>query len=158
MLPPNKVFEEGSENLIFWCILIFHHAHRHQIGLKPFGQILAEVRKRVLALLLVQQLMLLLAVLFLHALPRELSLNQIHGHVADRLHVVSPALREPVMRVSRGVPGGAYKPLVPMHGDVFTILIKIPQTEPEIDQVNLVQVLASEAEIIGLDIAVDDLQ
>ncbi len=92
------------------------------------------------------------------ALPRQTAAQKVEQHVADRLQVVPARLLVTNMRVDTRVSGSSGQVLALAEGNMFTIgvLVTLGETEIDDEYVVLVVVSATDQEVVGLDISVND--
>jgi len=125
------------------------------------GKALGELLDRRRLLLLADLLVLLLVGGRLEALPREAAAQEVHEDVPERLEVVSPALLAAEVRVDRHVPRRAREALALAVRDVLLGLgVAVLLGHAKVDDVHRVGVLgarAADQEVVGLDVAVDQV-
>lgn len=92
-----------------------------------------------------------------HALPRQVPLNQIHKHIANRLQIVSATLLYAEMSIDRGISGCSCKILVFfVRNMLMRFGITILFAESEVDEMsNMALFSQSHQEVLRLNVTVD---
>jgi hypothetical protein len=122
------------------------------------GITLAQHFDRGCQLLLLDPFVFVPLVVGLESLPREHSSQEVHGDVADALHVVSAGLLDTQVSVDGGVPGGSSQVLSLSVGNVLAVSLDIPLGEPKIKKEHFVaSFVVAHAEVIRFDISVDEV-
>jgi len=124
-----------------------------------FGRVApAELLKRSLNLLLLDRVILLVLAATGQALPGERALDEVEKHVANRLQIVASTLLDTLVRGNRRISGGSSQVLAILVGDVLALAVLVALGQAEVDDKNVVSrgLRASDQEIVGLDITVDD--
>jgi hypothetical protein len=91
------------------------------------------------------------------SLPWQLALNQIQKDVTNGFQIVASALLHAFVCVDGGVSSSASQVLTVLVGDVHTLTIHVALGQTEINDVDVVagRVVASNKEIVWLDVSVD---
>ena len=119
---------------------------------------LAEHLNRGGQFLLLDPFILVPFVVGLEALPGEHSSEEVHGDVADALHVVSAGLLNTQVSVDGGIPGSSGQVLSFSVRNMLSISLNIPLGQSKVKKEDFVAgFIVSHAEVIGFDISVDEV-
>ncbi len=149
-----------------------HGLHRRVVGplieaqVPGRAQILGELYRVALAqhldrsrqLLLFDPLVFVPLVVGLESLPGQHSPQEVHGNIADALHVISAGLLDSQVGVDGGIPRSAGEVLALPVGNVLAISLDVSLGEPEIkDEGLMAGLVEAHAEIVGFDVPVDEM-
>jgi len=126
--------------------------------LELVGVSAAELLKGRLNLLLFDSGVLLVLGATWESLPWELTLKEVQKDMAYGLQVVSPGLLDSFMRRNGGVSSSASQVFAVFVRDVLALTVFVALGETEVDDVDVVAsgLCATDQEVVGFDVTVDD--
>mmetsp|Transcript_45656 Transcript_45656/g.128936 ORF Transcript_45656/g.128936 Transcript_45656/m.128936 type:complete len:285 (-) Transcript_45656:452-1306(-) len=158
-LPEEEVLEEAAQVGVVRAVLKAQAAAVVQIRHELEWEVFAEYFDGRGHFLLHDLLVLLLLGVGLEPLPRQTPTVEVHQHVTQRLQIVASRLFDSEVCVDGCVSSGAGEVLVFAVGDVLLRLgVAVLLGQSEIDDVhNLCLLAESDEEVVGLDIAMDEV-
>lgn len=158
VVPLHAVLEEAKAGPVVGLLLELQLAAVLHV-LTELGRVsTAKLLQRSLNLLLLDVVVLFILGATWKSLPWELTLEEVEEDVTDGLQIVSPRLLDTLMRGNGGVSGRSGQVLSILEWDVLALRVLVALGQAEIDDVDVVTsgVLATNEEVIWLDITVDD--
>ena len=156
-----RLGEEVTQVIVVGRVLEAEVADVREVLVELVWEALAEVLDGGRLLLLADLLVLLLVRRGLEALPGETAPEEVHEDVTQRLEVVPPRLLAAEVGVDAHVPGGSGQRLPLAVGDVLLRLgVAVLLGHSKVDDVDDVGDLglgAADEEVVGLDVAVDEV-
>ena len=158
VVPLQARFKEANASPIVGLLLKFEGtAVLHELS--EFRWVAAtKLLQRSLNLFLLDRIVFLVLAATWQTLPWERSLNQVEENMADCFQIIASALFNALMGRDRGIPGSPSEILTVLVRNMLalTVLIALGQTEVNDENVVSSGLSASDQEVIGLDITMDD--
>lgn len=156
-----RLREKFAEIIVVGLVLKTKVADVCEVLGKLFGESFTEILDGSGLLLLANLLILLLVSSSLEALPRQATTEEVHENVAQGLEIISSGLLAAKMGVDGHVTGSSRKRFPFAVGNVLLglgVAVLLRHTEiNHVDDIGGLGSLPSDQEVIGLDIAVDQV-